>query len=207
MSDDAKKAAPRSSRTLSSPPAHGRRAQREVEAGNEVPAVANAFLVQLGAHTAARYAELTNQLDLTPAHTSVLQLIAQHAGLSQQTLALHLGVVPSKIVILVDDLESRRLLERHRSTTDRRNYALQLTSSGQDVLEELQALSYQHEMDITAALTESERHRLIGLLQKIAEQQGLTADDHMSIRSANTTSATTRRKSPLGGNRPTKPPG
>ena len=143
----------------------------------------NAFhLAQLGAHATARYAERVSQLDLTPAHTGALIRIAREPGQSQQALATLLGVVPSKIVTLVDDLEARHLLERRRSPTDRRNYALYLTDEGEQAVARLRAIAAEHERDITAALTDEERNQLAALLRKIADQQGLTPGVHPGYR-------------------------
>ena len=143
----------------------------------------NAFLLaQLGAHATGRYAERVGKLDLTPAHTGVLRLAAQRPGLSQQALATMLGVLPSKVVALVDDLEGKHLLERRRSATDRRNHELHLTERGEQALGEIRKVARQHELDMTSALTEEERRQLLELLSKIADQQGLTPGVHPGYR-------------------------
>jgi DNA-binding MarR family transcriptional regulator len=147
------------------------------------PPVGNAFLLaQLGAHAAERYAERVAGLDLTPAQTGVLRLVAQHPGQSQQALAAQLGVGASKVVALVDDLEAQALVERRRSTTDRRNYALHLTDLGTKTLAEIGTVARRHDADITAALSERERVQLTRLLEKIVDQQGLTPGVHPGFR-------------------------
>jgi DNA-binding MarR family transcriptional regulator len=146
---------------------------------NPIPPAGGAFLLaQLGAHAAARYAERIAGLDLNPAQTGLLRLVAQEPGRSQQDLATLLGVVPSKIVGLVDSLESLRLVERRRSTTDRRNYALHLTDHGRATMADLRTVAMEHDRDITAALNDEERVRLVELLQRVADQQGLRPGVH-----------------------------
>ena len=146
---------------------------------NPIPPAGGAFLLaQLGAHATARYAERIAGLDLTPAQTGLLRLVAQEPGRSQQDLATLLGVVPSKIVGLVDSLESLRLVERRRSTTDRRNYALHLTDHGRATMADLRTVAMEHDRDITAALNDEERARLVELLQRVADQQGLRPGVH-----------------------------
>jgi DNA-binding MarR family transcriptional regulator len=140
------------------------------------------LLAQLGAHAAGRYAEKVAALDLDPAQTGVLHLIARRPGQSQQALADQLGVAPSRVVALVDGLESRGLLARQRSATDRRNYELNLTDDGQRLLSRLRDVAKQHEADTTTALTADERAVLVELLQKIADQQGLTPGVHPGYR-------------------------
>jgi len=146
------------------------------------PSGAAFLLAQLGAHAAGRYAEKVAALDLDPAQTGVLHLIARRPGQSQQALADQLGVAPSRVVALVDGLEGRGLLARQRSTTDRRTYELHLTDDGQRLLERLRDVAKQHENDVTTALTADERAELVGLLQKIADQQGLTPGVHPGYR-------------------------
>jgi DNA-binding MarR family transcriptional regulator len=156
---------------------------RRVAGEGRVPVAGNAFLLaQLGAHATGRYAERVAKLDLSPAHTGVLRLAAQRPGLSQQALATMLGVLPSKVVALVDDLEGKHLLERRRSPTDRRHHELHLTDQGERILGEIRKAARDHELDITSALTDEERRQLLALLTKIADRQGLTPGVHPGYR-------------------------
>src|SRR6476646_7784052 len=94
-----------------------------------------AFLLsQLGALASARFAERTRDLGLTPSQAGVLRLLGRSPGLSQRSLADRLGAVPSRVVPLIDSLEARGLVERVRSSTDRRNYELRLTAAGATML-------------------------------------------------------------------------
>jgi DNA-binding MarR family transcriptional regulator len=140
------------------------------------------LLAQLGAHAAGRYAARVAELELDPPQTGVLHLLAREAGLSQQALATRLGVAPSRVVGLVDGLEGRGLLERRRSTTDRRNYELHLTDAGQQLLQRLREVAKAHDADVTAALGKKERKQLVELLQKVADAQGLTPGVHPGYR-------------------------
>ncbi|MCU1606162.1 MAG: putative MarR family transcriptional regulator [Modestobacter sp.] len=147
------------------------------------PAMGAAFLLaQLGAHASARYADKVAGLDLDPAQTGVLHLIARQPGQSQQSLAAQLGVAASKVVSLIDGLESRHVLERRRSTTDRRNYALYLTEQGQHLIRQLREVAIEHEADLSAGLDADEHRLLTNLLRKVADQQGLTPGVHPGYR-------------------------
>jgi DNA-binding MarR family transcriptional regulator len=136
------------------------------------------LLAQLGAHAAARYAERVAALDLTPAQTGLLRLVALDPGMSQQALASRLGVVPSKVVALVDDLEGRELVERRRNPGDRRHHALHLTSRGEQVLAQVGKVAREHEADTTAGLDDDQRQTLLELLASVAAAQGLTPGVH-----------------------------
>ena len=113
-----------------------------------------------------------------------MRLVALQPGRSQRALADQLGVAPSKIVSLVDDLEARGLLERRRSTSDRRHHALCLTDAGTQMLAEIRELSLQHEDELTTALDQAERQTLMELLQRVADQQGLEPGVHPSYRTS-----------------------
>jgi DNA-binding MarR family transcriptional regulator len=152
------------------------------DAAGPPPMGAAFLLTQLGAHAAGRYAEKVAALDLDPAQTGVLHLIARSPGRSQQALADQLGVAASRVVALVDGLEERGLLARRRSATDRRNYELHLTPDGERLLARLREVAKTHEQDVTAALTADERAQLVALLRKVADQQGLTPGVHPGYR-------------------------
>ena len=55
-------------------------------------------------------------------------------GITQQTLAATLGMVPSQLVVIVDEMEDRGLIERRENPEDRRRYALHITEKGGSTL-------------------------------------------------------------------------
>ena len=136
------------------------------------------LLAQVGAHAAQRYAERIAELDLTPAQVGLLRLVATRPGQSQQAIAAQLGTQPTRLVALVDGLEKRGLIERHRNPDDRRLYALELSEDGRALMSRVALASMAHERAITAALTEDERATLHALLTKIADEQDLTPGVH-----------------------------
>lgn len=136
------------------------------------------LLAQLGAHAAAMFAKRITPLGLTPPQGGLLRAIAAEPGRSQQAVAEQLGMHPSRIVALVDDLESAGILERRRSPQDRRHYALHLTEPGRAALTSLSHASAAHDAQLCAALTEDERAQLALLLRRVADQQGLTPGVH-----------------------------
>jgi DNA-binding MarR family transcriptional regulator len=140
------------------------------------------LLAQLGAHAAIRFAARIDALDLTPPQAGLLRMIAATPGQSQQSYATRLGTPPSRFVTLVDGLQARGLVERRRGDPDRRSYALHLTAEGRGLLAELGTVGRAHEADLCAALTAAERTTLHELLNRIAQQQGLTAGVHPGYR-------------------------
>jgi DNA-binding MarR family transcriptional regulator len=144
----------------------------------------NAFLLaQLGAHAAAKFAGQISGLSLTPAQAGLLRLVAWTPGQSQQALAGQLGTPPSRLVLLVDGLEERGLIERRRNPDDRRHYALFLTEDGGRFMRELGQAGRAHEADLMTGLNGEEQAVLPDLLSRLAEAQGLVTGVHPGYRS------------------------
>ncbi|MFI1656505.1 MarR family winged helix-turn-helix transcriptional regulator [Streptomyces sp. NPDC020472] len=152
-------------------------------AGTAPPPRGGAFLLaQLGAHAAGRFGERVGGLGLAPPDVGLLRMIATEPGRSQRSLAADLGVVPSRVVALIDSLEKKGFVERRRSAEDRRHHELYLSEEGRRVLGRVREVAALHEDDLFAALDEEDRARLAALLGRIAEQQGLTPGVHPGYR-------------------------
>ncbi len=147
--------------------------------GSEQPAF---LLAQIGGHAAAKFGERLAVLRLTPPDAGILRLLAISASMNQQELAGKLGIHPSSLVAILDELEHRGFIQRKTVTDDRRRYALHLTESGTKILAEIGQIARQHQDALCAALSREERATLAGLLHKIAEQQGLTPGVHPGYR-------------------------
>ena len=142
-----------------------------------------AFLLsQLGHRSASVFADLIASIDLTPPHSGILRAIAAEPGRSQQALSGQLGLLPSRVVAYVDELEDLGYVERRRNPDDRRLHALYLTPSGKKALSKIGELGRQHERLMTAGLDTEQRDTLRQLLAAIAERQGLTPHVHPGYR-------------------------
>jgi DNA-binding MarR family transcriptional regulator len=144
---------------------------------------APAFLLsQVGAHSSARFADRLEPLGLKPPHVGILRVIQEADGLSQQALGERLGMFPSRLVGVLDELERLGLVERRDNPADRRSYALYLTETGRGALEQIWRIGREHQDALCAALDESERAQLAGFLARIAAQQGLKPGIHPGFR-------------------------
>ena len=126
------------------------------------------LLAQLGGAAGRRFAERLAEVGLTPAHVGVLRVVGQRPGSSQQALAAALGVAPSRVVALVDELEAQGLVERRRSETDRRNHELHTPPAAAAKLATIRQIVRRHDAELTAGLTKEERATLLALLTKLA---------------------------------------
>jgi DNA-binding MarR family transcriptional regulator len=140
------------------------------------------LLAQVGAHAAARFAERLAALSLTPPEAGILRLLGGQSDMLQRELCDTLGIFPSRLVLLLDELERKGLVERHSSPTDRRSHALRLTPKGTAQLQSLRRIGRQHQDDLCAGLTDTEREQLRRLLEKVAAQQQLRPGVHPGYR-------------------------
>ena len=136
------------------------------------------LLAQIGSHAAEKFAERLVALELTPAHAGVLRILSTTPGITQQALASLLGMVPSRLVALLDELDRLGLTERRRNEEDRRSHALHLTDKGRETLARIGTVAQEHQRTLLAALSPEEQAQLAGLLQRIAEEQGLKRNVH-----------------------------
>ena len=141
------------------------------------------LLAQLGHHAATLFAELIASIDLTPPHAGILRAIASDPGRSQQALSGQLGLLPSRVVAYVDDLEDRGYVERRRNPDDRRLHALYLTASGKKLMSKIGELARQHDRRLTAGLDDDQRDDPAAACSAaLAERQGLTPHVHPGYR-------------------------
>ena len=140
------------------------------------------LLAQLGHHAASLFAEQMASIDLTPPHAGILRAIASDPGRSQQALSGQLGLLPSRVVAYVDDLEDRGYVERRRNPDDRRLHALYLSASGKKLMRKIGDLARQHDRRLTAGLNDDQRETLRRLLGALAQHQGLTPHVHPGYR-------------------------
>jgi DNA-binding MarR family transcriptional regulator len=144
------------------------------------------FMLSTLGHAVSRlFIHALEPLELHPREFAVLRAVKANDGQSQQTLAERLRIPPSRMVAIVDELESRGLIERRPDPHDRRVRALYVTTSGQTLLQDAFNLVVQHERAISKVLTVNERAELLALLNRIAGHLGLATDVHSALRDGN----------------------
>ena len=110
-------------------------------------------------------------LQLTPAQFSVLLLLDKNPGRNQTEIATTLGILRPNFVAMLDNLESRDLCARVRSTNDRRSHILVLTDKGRAVLARAKKLvAAKHEARLNELLGPPNRAALLTMLATIASE-------------------------------------
>lgn len=132
------------------------------------------LLVQLGMEAARQFGEQIAPLGVEPRHVGMLMRLAANEGKAQQVIGELIGLNPTQMVFLVDELEDRGFVERRRNPADRRSYALYLTPAGRDMLSKVREAGRVHQARFGASLSETEQEQLTELLRRIARDQGIT---------------------------------
>jgi DNA-binding MarR family transcriptional regulator len=88
----------------------------------------------------------------------------------------------SRLVGVVDGMESLGLVKRKGNPEDRRSYSLEITPAGRERMGEVGKVAYEHNEAMCAGLSIDERVALVSLLQRIADRQGLLGGVHPGFR-------------------------
>jgi DNA-binding MarR family transcriptional regulator len=99
-----------------------------------------------------------------------LSVLADEGPLSQQRLGERQGVDRTTMVAVIDELQRRDLVERHRDPDDRRAYSLAVTAAGRQVLRQASEAETRAEDEFLAPITAAERRQLKQILQRLISQ-------------------------------------
>jgi len=113
-----------------------------------------------------RTAEALESLGLTTALFALLNVLGTREGAIQQEIGAAMGIDPSTMVSLIDQLEAAGLANRRPRPTDRRAREVAITPKGRRVLEQARALALEMEDDALRGLNGAERRELLALLRR-----------------------------------------
>jgi DNA-binding MarR family transcriptional regulator len=111
-------------------------------------------------------AEALQSIGLTPPLFAVLNYLRANEGVIQQQVGSAMGIDPSTMVSLVDQLESAGLAKRRPNPQDRRAREVLITPKGQRTLKRARELAQEVEGDVLQGLSPAERRKLVTLLRK-----------------------------------------
>ncbi|WP_329564412.1 MarR family winged helix-turn-helix transcriptional regulator [Kitasatospora sp. NBC_01266] len=125
------------------------------------------LLAQTGRRARGRLATRLAERELRLWHLSILAALADFGPHAQRELAERLGIDASDTVRLLDELSRGGLVERTRSTTDRRRIQVTLTPAGQATLADLRNEAAAVQDEVLAPLSPAERAQLHQLLLRV----------------------------------------
>jgi DNA-binding MarR family transcriptional regulator len=132
----------------------------------EVAEFAGQLFFRLWRASHARTAEALNSVGLTPALFALLNVLGAHEGAIQQQLSSDIGIDPSAMVKLIDELENAGLAKRRRRPGDRRAWEVALTPKGRRALERARRLVTHVEDEVLGGLSTADRRQLLMLLRR-----------------------------------------
>ena len=113
-----------------------------------------------------QFADALKPTELTPGHLMALHLLRDRA-VSQQALCEAVGVDPSKLVGLLNDLEQESLVVRRRHPADRRRHVVEISELGKKRLAAADHAVAAVEKRLLAGLDREQRDQLQGLLSHV----------------------------------------
>jgi DNA-binding MarR family transcriptional regulator len=122
------------------------------------------FRLWRASHT--RTAAALESIGLTPALFAILNYLQANEGAIQQQIGSAMGIDPSTMVALIDQLERAGLARRRPHERDRRAREVLLTPKGRRALDRARELAKEVEGEVLQGLSPAERDQLVKLLRK-----------------------------------------
>jgi DNA-binding MarR family transcriptional regulator len=130
-----------------------------------------------------RMAALGVRTKLAPGVIKTLMRLSKEDGVSMGEMARGIGVDPSYITALVDDLDARGLARREPAPDDRRVKIIVLTKEGRALAQEIDGILSVPPASF-ATLSEAELRQLSKLLDKVLDAREAAAATSVNVRAA-----------------------
>ncbi len=140
-----------------------------ISTDTEVAEFAGQLFFRLWRASHTRTAEALGSIGLTPALFAPLNVLGARQGVIQQELSTDMGIDPSAMVKLINELEEAGLAERRRRPNDRRAWEVVITPKGRRTLDRAKQLAAEIENEVLGGLTASDRRQLLELLRRALE--------------------------------------
>jgi MarR family transcriptional regulator, lower aerobic nicotinate degradation pathway regulator len=134
----------------------------------ELIASTSFLLKRLGFTAKERGMKAYEEVGLHPYHYAILIALDEGSHETQGSIADALGYDRGQLVGLLDELEERGLIERHRDPEDRRRHVVEMTTDGKRTLRRLRTVARELEDEFLEPLSANEREQLHKLLLKLA---------------------------------------
>src|SRR5438874_126436 len=129
----------------------------------EVAEFAGQLFFRLWRASHSQTAAALHSIGLTPPLFAVLNYLQANEGAIQQQIGSAMGIDPSTMVSLVDQLERAGLAKRRPHAQDRRAREVAITPKGRRMLERARRLSTEVEDEVLRGLTAAERRQPLAL--------------------------------------------
>ncbi len=111
---------------------------------------------------------ITDEFGFNKLEFTILMMLEANAEVSPKRLSNVMNIPGPNLTLILDKMESRGLLGRTQSTTDRRVLHLKLTREGRTLVKKMQAVAREMEAELLKFLSPAESAMLFELLKKVA---------------------------------------
>jgi DNA-binding MarR family transcriptional regulator len=132
---------------------------------------AGALINHLAQRMRLRIESVLAPLGLRPRHLVALTVLRDSGGSTQQALSTTLRIDRTNLVGLLNELEADKLIERRRSSEDRRRHLVELTTAGANQLARAELALAAVEDEVLGGLDDEQRETLYRLLQQATSDQ------------------------------------
>jgi MarR family transcriptional regulator, transcriptional regulator for hemolysin len=132
----------------------------------EVAEFAGQLFFRLWRASHTRIAQALESIGLTPPRFALLNVLGARKGAIQQEIGAAMGIDPSTMVSLIDELETSGLAKRRPHPTDRRAREVAITPKGRRALARARRLATNVDDEVLHGLTAAERRQLLTLLRR-----------------------------------------
>ncbi len=120
---------------------------------------------------------LAREVGLTTPQTVVLQAVRDLGEVTSGELSRHVSLSQGTVTTILDRLESRGLIERYRSASDRRVVHSRLTRQGRALLRKAPPLLHERFIEAFGNLPAARQRQVIKTLDEVAAMMGVAGLD------------------------------
>ncbi|MGB3725688.1 MAG: MarR family transcriptional regulator [Glaciecola sp.] len=114
-----------------------------------------------------RSRQLSKEVGLTGPQLLILQKVGKQKGVMVREIAEDINLSSATVTSILDRMEARNLVERIRSTQDKRKVGVFLTEEGEKALEHAPLPFQEHFTNRFNAMEEWEQSQMVATLQRI----------------------------------------
>ncbi|MCY7295036.1 MarR family winged helix-turn-helix transcriptional regulator [Alteromonas sp. a30] len=115
-----------------------------------------------------RSKQLNKSIGLTGPQLLVLRFVGQEPGVMVRQIANNINLSPATVTNILDRLEARNVVQRIRSTEDKRRVGVFLTDQGQEMLQTAPMPFQEHFTNRFSKLEEWEQSQMVATMQRLA---------------------------------------
>ena len=130
------------------------------------------IVAQIFSHAATVKLALAKEFGLNPLQFLALVLVGNEDGLSTKKLRHKLSVPGSSLTFTVDSLEKKQLIKRQRSESDRRQWLLSLSDSGDLLYQQIVEAEHKAISPALDNLSEVEKAAFLRIAEEITKERG-----------------------------------